>query len=249
MSEKYSYTIYFDNKIRIREVYYMRCLDCGTENENGAKFCEVCGRPMIRQDGVGSEKKKTNRTALIVVLITIGVVAVGLMLLFLLFMIWLFSDSSGNDAVSCYEYLERELTEAQYTLYDDQKNFIRANEDLFPTEYRNKAENYVDYSLNYKMIAKNPQKYGSSMMELCYVDVIQIEEADIDGVGVVTIMNIMDSDYNSFVCFYIGELASVYEGDVVDIIGLPLDTSSYNNVSGGATNCVVVATSYVQKRN
>ncbi len=49
------------------------------------------------------------------------------------------------------------------------------------------------------------------------------------------------NNYNDvYYVFYPGSLVDIYEGSTLKLIGLPLDTSIYDNVGGGQTKCIIM---------
>lgn len=46
---------------------------------------------------------------------------------------------------------------------------------------------------------------------------------------------------------YLGTLGGIYEGDYVNVFGLPLANVSFDNQGGGVTNAIMLAGSYVEK--
>ena len=45
---------------------------------------------------------------------------------------------------------------------------------------------------------------------------------------------------NVYYVYYLGKLDNVYENSKIKYIGLPLDYSSYENIGGGTTKCIVM---------
>mgnify|MGYP004665266277 CR=1 FL=1 len=79
----------------------------------------------------------------------------------------------------------------------------------------------------------------------CYV--IKAEESG-EGKTTVTEIQMNDSDYNYYYVIYIGSL-DVYKDDTVQVYGVPVGMTSFENVGGGTTVSLVMAGSYIQKTN
>lgn len=77
--------------------------------------------------------------------------------------------------------------------------------------------------------------------------VVSCSEENIDDDTVLTELQLSDSDSNNFIVYYFGELSDILEEDTVDCYGLPLGTTSFDNVSGGTTLAGVLAGSYIKK--
>ena len=61
------------------------------------------------------------------------------------------------------------------------ENFIKKNEEFFPTQKVDILQHYTDTSLSYKMLIKNPQKYGNQLIKVSNYYVGQIFESEIWG--------------------------------------------------------------------
>ena len=79
--------------------------------------------------------------------------------------------------------------------------------------------------------------------------VASCKEENITDDMVITELQLSDSEGNNFMVLYFGELEDVLEDDTVNCYGLPLGTTSFENVSGGTTLAVVMAGSYIEKIN
>ena len=56
-----------------------------------------------------------------------------------------------------------------------------------------------------------------------------------------TWLNLIDGEEQQYSVYYNGELDDVFEDDTVEVTGLPLGTSSFENTEGGDTLVVVLA--------
>lgn len=164
------------------------------------------------------------------------------------------ADSSEEDTDAVAEftpaYFCEELQDNETEPYELSKKadkFLQDNPSLFPVKKKAKIKKYIDYSIDYRHLTKNSSKYGDKLMALEGAYVISCKEENIDDNTVITELQLVDSDENSFIVFYFGELSDVLEEDSVDCYGLPLGTTSFDNVSGGTTLACVLAGSYIKK--
>lgn len=133
-----------------------------------------------------------------------------------------------------------------YTMSDKASEFLIGYPEFFSTTKLKKITNYVDYDISYKHIAKNASKYGDKLMCISPAYVISCSETDIDDETTLTELQLEDEGGNSYMVIYIGSV-DVFENDVVECYGLPLGTTSFDNISGGTTLAIVVAGSYISK--
>lgn len=133
-----------------------------------------------------------------------------------------------------------------YTISDKASEFLLDYPKFFSTTKFKKVRDYIDYDISYKHIAKNASKYGDKLMCISPAYVISCSETEIDDETTLTELQIMDDDDNNYMVIYIGSV-DVFENDVVECYGLPLGTSSFENVSGGTTLAIVAAGSYINK--
>lgn len=129
-----------------------------------------------------------------------------------------------------------------YSLSDTSISFLSDHPSFFPYDAANPVEDirlFVDTSIEYKMLTKNITKYEASLISMTGLSVIQIFEATFWG-NMTTEINAMDTQGNVLTIYYKGELPDVFEQSVINLIGLPVALSGYDNVSGGVTNTIIV---------
>lgn len=154
-----------------------------------------------------------------------------------------------TDPVASYTVLDfytflQENEVAPYTLNEKAIQFLIEHDNFFPLDIENGVEitdDTIDYSIEARQIFKNADKFGDKLMALPPAQVVQIQEAPIDDTHYITILNISDYDGQQYYVIYNGELAEIFDGDVVNVIGLPLGSSTFDNVNGGKTWVVVLA--------
>jgi hypothetical protein len=133
-----------------------------------------------------------------------------------------------------------------YTVSDENKNFIDENNALFPLTADSGVDvnSYVDGDLSYEKYIKSPGDFSGKLMRSTTQEVVQIEEVDAPSTvgGTLTCMITDDvSTYDDvYYVFYPGSLENIYEGSTLTLVGLPLNTSSYENVGGGTTKCIIM---------
>ena len=125
-------------------------------------------------------------------------------------------------------------------------DFINEHEDLFPASGVDALTPYINSEIGYKNISKSPDKYGDQVMVIDYAGVLQISEQDA-GDETLTILQAYDDEGENYMVYYFGELPNVLDDDTVKIYGIPLGTTSFDNISGGTTLAVVLGGCYVEK--
>lgn len=76
--------------------------------------------------------------------------------------------------------------------------------------------------------------------------VIQVQEEETD-FGTVATVHIMDEAGNSLIGYYNNSTGDILDGDDVTMRGVPTAVYSFDNISGGTTNAIMLAVSTVQK--
>lgn len=124
-------------------------------------------------------------------------------------------------------------------------NFLKSHADLFPTNNpSNITDDLIDHTIRYENISKAPDKYGNKLIYADSLRVVQIKEEPFDGKRI-TWLNVSDSNNNYYIIFYRGELPDIMEDSTINVFGLPLAYSSYDNTRGGSTLTLVLAGSYI----
>lgn len=136
-----------------------------------------------------------------------------------------------------------------YSMESAAFDFIDAHNDFFPCttdDSKTKAMAATDESISYKQIVKNISAYGGKIVHATPLYVTQVFEDYAFGHTVTYMLTADTDDDNSFyyIC-YDGSLPDVYEESKVNVYGLVLSKSSFENIAGGTTNVVVLAGSIV----
>ncbi|MBG9945390.1 hypothetical protein ABE237_19890 [Brevibacillus formosus] len=129
----------------------------------------------------------------------------------------------------------------------ESKAFLAKHAHLFPAtgEKVKEAQQLVDQNVQPKHMNKNISKYHASMIQDKGM-VISIEEEEIPEIGTISVLHVVNVEEDSYQIVYLGAL-DVYEDDTVEFVGVPTLLSGFDNVSGGYTNSIIIAGSYVGK--
>ena len=143
------------------------------------------------------------------------------------------------------------LTEDQAELSQESYDFIVANYSLFPAttdETIAEAKGKVDTSVTIKHLNKNPQPYFQTMTSF-QGSVVSIEETPLENGEVVAVIHVLDDEWNSYQVLMYKSTGDILEEDSVQFWGVPVGASSFENVSGGATNVQNFFGSHIEKIN
>lgn len=125
--------------------------------------------------------------------------------------------------------------------------FLAKHAHLFPAtgEKVKEAQQLVDQNVQPKHMNKNISKYHASMIQ-DKGTVMSIEEEEIPEMGTLSVLHVVNDEEDSYQVVYLGAL-DIYEDDTVEFVGVPTLLSGFDNVSGGYTNSIIIAGSYVRK--
>lgn len=232
------------------KVEWTTCPNCGMPIENGR---EVNVIPQYAGKGKKPFYKKWWFVLIVVIVLLFIVIGMG-------------SDetnSSGdtNGQSNSQESIDAEIAEytvselyaalqndenVPFIISEKAKTFLMEHEDYFPTTNYNHIASMVDTALEYRYVEKNASEYGDKLMELSELYVISISEESMDEQNKFTEIQAVDIEDNVYLILYIGAV-DIFKEDIIKAVALPLGTTSYENVSGGTTNALVVAGSYLEK--
>ena len=123
---------------------------------------------------------------------------------------------------------------------DKAVQFIKEHDNFFPADNSTDITPFLDTSIQYKNLIKNPGKYGDKIIQLKNYEILQIWEADMWGYTLTSFLA-CSSNYDDYVYgYYLGELPDKYEGSKINISGLPINNSSFENTAGGTTLCYII---------
>ena len=144
------------------------------------------------------------------------------------------------------QYIKTLGTDPQmfFEISDIELTFLDEHPELFPLGEGVEIKDWIDEELSYKKYIKSPDAYNTVFIETSRQYVVQISEAEDNHVesGYLTEMITVDNDtYDDvYYVFYPGRLEDVYDGDIITLVGYPVGYSSYSNVSGGTTKCIIL---------
>lgn len=125
--------------------------------------------------------------------------------------------------------------------------FISNHKNLFPCTTKQdeaSALEFVDNTITYEKISKNIAQFGDRFCSIDNLVVQQIFETKAYGHNLTWILA-HDNQHN-YSIYYDGSL-EIYEGDSINVVGLPINYSSFENVGGGHTLVAVLAGSIIDK--
>lgn len=143
-----------------------------------------------------------------------------------------------------YKELQK-YSSVEFKLNRSTTDFLENHADLFPVDNPLVISgDLIDYSIAHENISKSPDKYGDKLMYADSLTVVQIREYEYPR-GRYTSINARDNNYKIYTIYYKGELPNIFDGSIINVYGLPLGYSSYENTGGGTTLTVVLAASNV----
>lgn len=129
-------------------------------------------------------------------------------------------------------------------------NFMKENQNIFPAKELEELRDFLDDSITYKMIIKEPSKYGATVLKMENMLVNQIFTGNInaDQDYKYTYLILTDSEMNVYEVFMTGELPDVYEGDTISTLyGVVTGNHSFDSTLGVPINAAVIAPCLIQK--
>lgn len=147
-----------------------------------------------------------------------------------------------------YDYLGQMDLYGIFSLSDSVIAYINAHPEYFPRADKPDAEAAVLRDFEYRQFTKTRKQdtIGLIKLELYAAQVYEDEFEDIN--DTVTYLLAADADENLYTLYYLGS-AEIYDGDVFTVYAIPVATASYDNVSGGTTNVIVLIGSYLELDN
>lgn len=127
-----------------------------------------------------------------------------------------------------------------YTISDNAKKFLTTHPEMFLTNTITDDSIEYEEKFKYNAFGKNPENYGSKLLKLSSLRVIQIFENESWGNNITRIIA-SDSSYNIYYIYMYGTLEGVYENSRIKITVLPLDYFTYPNVGGTSTWAIACA--------
>lgn len=131
---------------------------------------------------------------------------------------------------------------------DASKDFIENNNGIFPASVYFQIQDFIDRDISYKMITKEPNKYGNKIAQFDNLYINQIRVLPVgETQNEYTYMTAYDENYNVFELYYVGSLPDILDGDTVSkVYGIPLAVGGYETVAGGFANTIEVAVCFIE---
>lgn len=140
------------------------------------------------------------------------------------------------------------ITDEVLTLSDESYDFIVKNHSLFPALNAadiEKAKSKADSAISAKHLNKNAQPYFQKIATFSG-QVISVEEGPAEVSDTISLTHVLDNQGQSHQVFMYKGTGEILEGDTVRFWGVPVGSSSFENVSGGATNVQVFLGSHME---
>ena len=147
-----------------------------------------------------------------------------------------------------YDYLGKLDLYGIFTLPGNVITYIDSHPEYFPVADKPDVEAAVLRDFEYRQFTKTRKQETIGLIKLELIAAQVYEDAfDEDTNEMVTYLLGADKDENLYTLFYL-DTAEIYDGDIFTVYALPVATTSYENVSGGITNAIVLVGSYIEKQ-
>ena len=120
--------------------------------------------------------------------------------------------------------------------------YIDENENLFPTATNEAVQSSDIQDFSSKQFNKTRRQDQIGLLKLDLY-AVQVFEDDYLG-GKLTYLLAADDDNNYYALYYL-DSTEVYNEDTFTAYAIPCSTSSFDNISGGTTNVIVLAACYI----
>ncbi len=155
-------------------------------------------------------------------------------------------NEDGNLISVCNLFKFLQDAEPSFKLTEKAGSTLAKEEKLFLKNDNSKLESITDYSIDNRMLTKNIDKYGDKLIFVEDAFVIAINEEVIENLTISTIQ-VNNPNGDIYYIYSVNAHDDVFDGDIINIHGLPVGKTSYENVSGGSTHAVVLASAYIEK--
>ena len=143
-----------------------------------------------------------------------------------------------------YNYLGQMDLYGVFSLSDSVISYIDSHSEYFPQADRPDAAAAILRDFEYRQFTKTRKQdtIGLIKLELYAVQVYEDEFEELN--DTVTYLLAVDADENVYTLYFLDSV-EIYDGDAFTAYALPVTTTSYENISGGTTNAVVLIGSYL----
>lgn len=132
----------------------------------------------------------------------------------------------------------------EFSVPDKVLDYIDDNQNMFPTTAKETVEAQPLQGFSIKQFNKTRKQDEIGLVKL-NLQAIQVFEDEIFDEKKLTSILAMDNEENYYAFYYLDSV-EVYDDDYFTAYAIPCDTSSFDNVSGGTTNVVVLLTNYIE---
>ena len=130
----------------------------------------------------------------------------------------------------------------KFAVSDAVIDYIDTNENLFPTATNEAIQSSSIQDFSSKQFNKTRKQDQIGLVKLDLY-AVQVFEDDYLG-GKLTYLLAADDDNNYYALYYL-DSTEVYNEDTFTAYAIPCSTSSFDNISGGTTNVIVLAACYI----
>lgn len=142
------------------------------------------------------------------------------------------------------------VTDGNLYMSNETYDFIRENAELFPArdeESQKKVKEMTDTSITIKHLNKDVSPYLTTIVTF-EGGVISIESQKLEDDITVSVLHVMDDNFDSYQVLTFGDTEDIFDDDYVRFWGVPVGPSYFPNVSGGITNVQVIYGAHIEKQ-
>ena len=150
-----------------------------------------------------------------------------------------FTPTSGES----FNYIGQLNLFGKFSISADVIQYIDTNSELFPTATKDEIQSTSIQEFSSKQFNKTRKQEEIGLVKIDLY-AVQVFEDDYMG-GKLTYILAVD-DNGSFYALYYLDTAEVYDEDTFTAYAVPCATSSFENIGGGTTNVIVMATSFIE---
>ena len=150
-----------------------------------------------------------------------------------------FTPTSGES----FNYIGQLDLFGKFSISDDAIEYIDTNSKLFPTATKDEIQSTNTQEFSSKQFNKTRKQEEIGLVKIDLY-AVQVFEDDYMG-GKLTYILAVDDDGSYYALYYL-DSAEVYDEDTFTAYAVPCATSSFNNIGGGTTNVIVMATSFIE---
>lgn len=150
-----------------------------------------------------------------------------------------FTPTSGES----FNYIGQLDLFGKFSLSDAVIEYIDTNSQLFPTSTKDKIQSITTQEFSSKQFNKTRKQDTIGLVKV-NLYAMQVFEDDYMN-GKLTYILAADDDGGYYALYYLDSV-NIYDNDTFTAYAIPCTTSSFDNISGGTTNVIVMAASYIE---